>query len=259
MPETPNWIMPIGKTPPRRAGSRFMKTGKVRMILIFLLLAVPSSWIDVPNILPGGIFPGKHGEAAAQTPGSRENIAALLGKLKNGTALERRQAMIEMAEAGNFQTVPALVKLLGDGDPLLRALTESALWAIWSRSGNAIVDSLLRHGAGLLASGQPARSLAVFDDVISMEPNFAEGYNKRATAFYHLGRYRKSLADIEKTLRRNPYHFGALSGAGLCMIGLERYGEALEYFQRALAINPNLTGILELKKKVEKKAGRQAA
>jgi tetratricopeptide (TPR) repeat protein len=231
-----------------------MRVGRVWLLLPFLLLAVTAARIDPPYFPLRGL-----GEAAAQTPGSREKIDSLLEMLKNGSPLNRRQAMIEMAEAGDFQTVPVIVKLLGDDDPLLRALTESALWTIWSRSGDMIADSLLRHGAGLLATGQPARSLAVFDDVISMAPNFAEGYNKRATAFYQLGRYQKSLADIEETLRRNPYHFGALSGAGLCMVGLERHSEALEYFQRALAINPNLTGILQLKKKLEKKAGRQAA
>lgn len=254
MGDTPSLENPTGDpTPPLRVSAGYLGVGRVWLLLLFLVLAVPAVRIAPPYIPSRGL-----GEAAAQTPGSREKLDSLLEMLKNGSPLNRRQAMIAMAEVGDFRIVPIIVKLLYDDDPLLRALTESTLWALWSRSGDKIADSLLRHGAGLLADGQPARSLAVFDDVISMAPNFAEGYNKRATAFYQLGRYRKSLADIAETLRRNPYHFGALSGAGLCMIGLERPGKALEFFQRALAINPNLTGILQLKKKLEKEAGRQA-
>lgn len=116
-----------------------------------------------------------------------------------------------------------------------------------------MADALLKRGVDFLGGRRFAKALHIFDDVIAMQPEFAEGYNKRATAFYYLGRYKQSLADIDRTLKRNPYHFGALSGAGLCMLSLERFDEALLYFRRALKVNPNLGNIAEMVEMLEKK------
>lgn len=198
---------------------------------------------------PGGKTP----PSTEGTPPAEGEVARLLEVLEQGTAPERRIVLLALAQQGDFTAVPTLSALLHDGDQVARRLAEQALWAIWSRSGDHLADSLLKRGEDMLAGGKYARALHVFDDVIAMQPEFAEGYNKRATAFYYLGRYQKSLDDIDETLTRNPYHFGALSGAGLCMLGLERPQDALDYFQRALGINPNLDGIGEMIRILEKK------
>lgn len=177
----------------------------------------------------------------------------LLRLLEEGGSEQRRNALLALADKGDFNTVPPVAAMLHDGDRVARKLAEKALWSIWSRSGDVEADELLRMGSLLLANGQLARSVAVFDAVIQRNPGFAEGYNKRATALYHLGEYRKSLDDIDETLKLNPYHFGALSGAGLCMIGLERLDSALIYFDRALKINPNMEGIITLKERIQHK------
>ncbi len=76
-----------------------------------------------------------------------------------------------------------------------------------------------------------------------MAPNWAEGYNKRATTYYLMQEFEKSIEDCDKTIGLNPFHFGALSGAGLCYLGLRDLRKALEYFERAVAVNPNLPQI----------------
>jgi tetratricopeptide (TPR) repeat protein len=58
-----------------------------------------------------------------------------------------------------------------------------------------------------------------------------------------MGDYLHSLADVDATLKANPEHFGALSGAGLCLLRLSRPEEALQYFDRALSVNPNMDSI----------------
>jgi len=78
---------------------------------------------------------------------------------------------------------------------------------------------------------------------VQLAPNFAEGWNKRATALYLLGRYDDSIKDIAKVLELEPRHFGALSGLGLCNAQLDKEKEALDAFEKALAINPNMPGI----------------
>jgi tetratricopeptide (TPR) repeat protein len=60
-----------------------------------------------------------------------------------------------------------------------------------------------------------------------------------------MGAYTKSLADCDEVLKRNPHHFGALSGYGMIYLQLDQPERALEYLERALAVNPNLSSVLE--------------
>jgi tetratricopeptide (TPR) repeat protein len=79
--------------------------------------------------------------------------------------------------------------------------------------------------------------------VIRRRPDFAEGWNRRATVHFMAGDYRRSLADCDEVMKRNPRHFGALAGYGQIYLQLEEYEKAIEYFQRALEVNPNLLGV----------------
>jgi tetratricopeptide (TPR) repeat protein len=119
---------------------------------------------------------------------------------------------------------------------------EAAIWEIWGQSGSPLVDALLAEGESLLAADDAAGALAVFDRLVALAPDFAEGWNKRATTLYVLGRYVDSEADIARVLALEPRHFGALSGLGLCEARRDRLLEAVAAFQRALAVDPNLSG-----------------
>jgi tetratricopeptide (TPR) repeat protein len=87
---------------------------------------------------------------------------------------------------------------------------------------------------------QGEQAVETFSEIIRRKPEFAEGWNKRATVYYLLGEYQKSLADCDDVMKRNPYHFGALSGYGMIYMQLDQPAIALEYFERALRVNPNL-------------------
>jgi tetratricopeptide (TPR) repeat protein len=82
-----------------------------------------------------------------------------------------------------------------------------------------------------------------FSEIIGRRPDFAEAWNKRATAYYLLGEWRRSAADCDEVLRRNPQHFGALSGYGMIWLQLDQPTRALERFQEALDVNPNLRSV----------------
>ena len=66
---------------------------------------------------------------------------------------------------------------------------------------------------------------------------------KRATVYFVLGEYVKSLADCDEVMARNPYHWGALSGYGMIYAEMDQPSRAVEYFEKALAVNPNLTSV----------------
>lgn len=119
--------------------------------------------------------------------------------------------------------------------------TELAIWSIWSESGDEAVDKLMRRGSAAMMIGDYESALVTFNTIIELKPDFAEGWNKRATLYYLMGRYEESIKDVERTLALEPRHFGALSGLGLIQMELENYKEALEAFEAALAVHPHLS------------------
>jgi tetratricopeptide (TPR) repeat protein len=136
-----------------------------------------------------------------------------------------------------------LVKLLSDEHPVVRALAQQNVWRVWSRSGDAETDQLLATGVEEMEAGLYAEAIHTFSNVIKRKPDFAEGWNKRATVLYLAGQLRQSLADCDEVMKRNPQHFGALSGYGQIYLQLEEYEKSIEYFRRALEVNPNLTDL----------------
>jgi tetratricopeptide (TPR) repeat protein len=169
--------------------------------------------------------------------------AEWLRQLREGDAPQREAALRWLAEHGDSEAAPLVLERLRDSDTAIRALAERTLWAIWSRSGDAQADRLLARGGRLLSAGLLVEALRRFDRAIALRPQFAEAYNRRATTYYQLGEYDRSLQDIRLTLRFNPMHYGALSGAGLCLIQLGRNTEALVVLERALDINPNMANV----------------
>ena len=172
---------------------------------------------------------------------SREEALAALQDLRDVGL--RRRAVEGLGETGTMADVPLLTEVLRDSDATVRALAEQSLWLVWSRSGDPAVDEIFRRGVGQLQRGELSESIATFTDVIRRLPEFAEGWNKRATAYYLDGALEKSLADCDEVMKRNPVHFGALSGYGLIYLQLGDAERALRYFEQALAVNPNLAGI----------------
>lgn len=157
----------------------------------------------------------------------------------------RRVGAAALAQVGEPDDAPVLVRALRDADAQVRRLAERALWAVWSRSGDATIDHILEIGVAQMREGQIEASVETFSDIIRRRPDFAEGWNKRATAYYLLGDWRRSAADCDEVLKRNPQHFGALSGYGMIWLQLHQPTRALARFQEALAVNPNLDSVQE--------------
>ena len=165
-----------------------------------------------------------------------------LERLRHGGIVEKRGAVMRLAAIGDAAAAPALAEALASDDAVLVGLAERALWEIWCRSGVPEVDAVLQEGMAAVERGNFDSAVALFTTVIRMAPDFAEGYNKRATTYYLAGQYRLAIADCEVTQRLNPLHFGAASGQGLCHAALGQFDEAAACFHRALAIHPHLTG-----------------
>jgi len=175
-----------------------------------------------------------------------------LKELEQPEASARLAAVERLGEIGEMPDVDRLLKRLADRDLHVRAATDDAIWKIWSRSGDSDVDKLFARGLEQMHESKLEDALATFSKIIARKPEFAEGWNKRATIYFVLGQNEKSLKDCDEVLRRNPNHYGALSGAGQIELRLGNPELALEYFRRALDVNPNLDGAAELIPLIEK-------
>ena len=180
--------------------------------------------------------------ACAQSKADSSRSEALEA-LTSPDATQRAGGVTWIANHGKPADAEILVQRLTDESPLVRGYDEQGLWLLWSRSGDEAIDALMAKGVGEMEGGQMRKSIATFSEVIQRKPAFAEGWNKRATALFLAGELRRSLADCDEVLRRNPYHFGALAGYGQIYFKLEQYGKAIEYWKRALRVNPNMGGV----------------
>ena len=125
------------------------------------------------------------------------------------------------------------------------------IWQRWTANDDPDVSQLMQIGIRALNYSTYRKALQSFDRVIEIAPEFAEGWNKRATLYYHIKEYRRSIDDIKKTLRLEPRHFGAWSGLGLVSIAQENYSGALAAFKKALSINPHISNIRRYVQKLE--------
>ncbi len=146
----------------------------------------------------------------------------------------------------------ALFEGLQTADPLAAAQIESRILALWSQSGSASMDLLMDRGRQALESGDIALAIEHFSALIDHAPEFAEGYNARATAYFQAGQFGLSLEDIRRTLELNPRHFGAMTGLALILEDIGRPEDALEAWRQVGALHPNAEGLKESLARLER-------
>jgi tetratricopeptide (TPR) repeat protein len=120
---------------------------------------------------------------------------------------------------------------------------EREIWAEWLRSGDSEIDAMMTAAMMAMQLRAFASAISLLDKVVAQKPDYAEGWNKRATVFYYVDQYDRSLADIERTLALEPRHFGALAGLGMIMQDTGNISGAIAAFERAVAVNPSLTNL----------------
>ena len=184
-------------------------------------------------------------------------LAALLAINAHGAPLTRAQAVAALAKPDARERLAGVERLaavgtpadagrvldrLADADPDVREAAAATAWQIWGRSGDPGTDQLFARGLAQMQAAALPEALTTFNEVVRRRPAFAEGWNKRATIYFLLGEFDKSLQDCAEVFKRNPRHFGALSGAGQIHLLQGNLRRALELFRQALDVNPNLEG-----------------
>lgn len=127
---------------------------------------------------------------------------------------------------------------------------------IWMKSGSDTVDLLMGWALQAVTDEDLPLALDLLDAVTTLKPDFAEGWNKRATVEYMQDHYDQALSDIARVLAIEPRHFGALSGLGMILRELDQNERALDALKRALALNPYLENVPDLVDELERKVSQ---
>ncbi|MGP3695966.1 tetratricopeptide repeat protein [Rhodobacter sp. NSM] len=134
---------------------------------------------------------------------------------------------------------------------------ERQIFTEWSKSGSPAADLLLERGRKAMSDGKNEVAIEHLTALVDHAPDFAEGWNARATAYFRAGMFGPSMSDIAHVLTLNPRHFGALAGLGTMLEQMERPEQALKAYRAALAIHPHLEGVVQAVDRLEAEAAGQ--
>ena len=146
--------------------------------------------------------------------------------------------------------------LQGTDNERLAEMAERDIWEIWTAADDEALDTLMMRGMRAMSTRDFAIAMVAFNAVIEAAPDFAEGWNKRATLYWLMGDYAASVADIDVTLALEPRHFGALSGLSMIRIAQDRPAEALAALERVLAVHPKAAYARDRAKRLEEILGK---
>ncbi len=138
-------------------------------------------------------------------------------------------------------------------DDVTAKAVEERIWAVWSISRSDTTNLLMSRVRTAIEKKDVDVAIKLLDAVVKIKPGYVEAWNRRATLYYMKKEYGRALHDIAEVLRREPRHFGALSGLGLILQDIGDDRRALDAYRRALDIYPRLQRIPELVKTLSEK------
>jgi tetratricopeptide (TPR) repeat protein len=146
------------------------------------------------------------------------------------------------SEAAQAAHLDALFAELANPENRNWELTQAQIYAAWEQSGSSSMDLLADRADRAMERQDLDTALTFLNDLVRLAPDFAEGWNKRATVYFLRDQYARSLEDIARTLELEPRHFGAYAGLGIILDRLGDKKGALEAYRRAVEIHPHLPG-----------------
>ena len=127
----------------------------------------------------------------------------------------------------------------------------SDIWNIWYEVDDPKVIEYFEKGIQAMNLRNYPLAIRFFNNLIEEDPNFAEGWNKRATVHFMMGNFNQSMQDIIKTLELEPRHFGALDGMGLIFIHQGQFQQAIDVYDKMLEIFPFSVKTMDKKERIQ--------
>jgi tetratricopeptide (TPR) repeat protein len=159
----------------------------------------------------------------------------LYHQLLSGNEQERLKAASALASVGGQDQ---LLTALKSDTPAIRELARRALEYLWFTDAGHHAHQVIEEAFDAAEKEDFQTALGLLDRLIQEHPSFAEGWNRRASVYWKMGQFDKSIADCEKALALNPNHYGAWQGIGVCRVELGDIAEACRCLRAALKITP---------------------
>jgi tetratricopeptide (TPR) repeat protein len=210
----------------------------------FLAALVPLSLaaaFGAASVVPAGAEPGSTQESPKSVPpkGAQSKSPHILPKVPRVDRLN------------NFDFLFGALKAAPDEDTA-KAI-EQRIWGLWVVSRSDTANLLMLRVKTAVEAKDTDLAIKLLDGIVKIRPDYIEAWNRRATIYYLKKDYGRALADIREVLKREPRHFGALSGFGMILQDLGDEKQALEVYRRALAVYPHLQRIPDMVKKLREK------
>ncbi len=189
-------------------------------LAIAAFVAGASAWADEPPAAPEAMPDAQAPQAKQDEPPQAKHDEAP----PKTPAEERADLYARLAAAKDADETSGIITLLLHS---------------YSESGSDTADLLLKRARQAIGVENYVDALKILDTTIALQPEWAEGWNARATARYLDDDYRGSMADIAQTLKRDPKHVGALMGMGAILEAREKREDALKVYERVLTIAPH--------------------
>ena len=136
---------------------------------------------------------------------------------------------------------------------------EDKIWDLWTTHPTKNnLTKLLADGSSAMMDNKLDAAYDKFTEVIELDPNWAEAWNKRATVLYLMGKYELSQADIDKVLKIEKRHFGALTGQGLVQTALKNYQKAIDSHIEAHKVHPFMKSPMIMMEKLQIELQKQS-
>lgn len=164
------------------------------------------------------------------------NKERLYRRLLAGGEEERASAGFDLAY---LKGEPQLIRALKAPSPEVRLVAMNALWSLWARAGGHEAFQQVQQANQAVARKAYPQALKILTRLTREHPEFSEGWNRRATLYWELGRFEEAVADAQKVITLNPNHFGAWQGLALCHAQLGNLEEACRCLRTALKITPH--------------------
>jgi tetratricopeptide (TPR) repeat protein len=177
------------------------------------------------------------------------------GAEETGPSVSADAPVMETSRADRIDALLDSLKTESDSDAADEI--ENNILALWLESDSDTIDLLMQWTLKAMERKQYPRALDYLDRIVLLDPAYVEGWNKRATVYFLLDDYGKSIGDIGKVLELEPRHFGALSGLGIIMRAIGDDERAKTAFRAALEIDPHLDNIREELDALEAETGGQ--
>lgn len=208
------------------------------------------SQIDDPILLPDGPSPLEEAEERQRL---REELESNARAAEEAQRAARNNSLPTLSTERDERLAQLFEILKSTENPILAERAQAEIERIWQVSGSDTIDLLLNWANVAMENRQFGKALDYLDNIIRLKPDFAEGWNRRATLYFMQEKFGLSVADVERTLELEPRQYNALAGLATMMRELGNDEQALFAFKKALAINPSMTQINDVIKELEKK------